>query len=134
MAAWPAGGLRDEKQEVMGPAQRPVEIDVDRSRELRIVWADGHRSVYPLPALRRACPCAACRSEREQRGAGGLPVVRSAATQAEMATVEEVALVGQYAVQIRWKDGHATGIYEFAYLRELDPTAPPAGGAANSAG
>jgi len=30
-------------------------------------------------------------------------------------------LVGRYAVQIHWSDGHATGIYTFSYLRNLCP-------------
>ena len=31
---------------------------------------------------------------------------------------EEVALVGRYAISIRWSDGHGTGIYSFQQLRE----------------
>ncbi|MGA0174271.1 MAG: gamma-butyrobetaine hydroxylase-like domain-containing protein, partial [Phycisphaerales bacterium] len=30
-------------------------------------------------------------------------------------------LVGQYAVRIGFSDGHSTGIYSWAYLREIDP-------------
>jgi DUF971 family protein len=28
-------------------------------------------------------------------------------------------LVGGYALQPRWSDGHSTGIYSFTYLRRL---------------
>jgi DUF971 family protein len=31
-------------------------------------------------------------------------------------------IVGGYAVQPRWRDGHATGIYSFQYLRKLSST------------
>jgi len=31
----------------------------------------------------------------------------------------DVALVGQYALQIAFASGHATGIYTFRYLRQL---------------
>jgi len=34
-------------------------------------------------------------------------------------TVSEVGLVGQYALQIGFASGHATGIYTFRYLRNL---------------
>lgn len=30
-------------------------------------------------------------------------------------------LVGRYALQIFWSDGHSTGIYTFPYLREICP-------------
>jgi DUF971 family protein len=30
-------------------------------------------------------------------------------------------LVGNYAMQIEWSDGHGSGIYSFEYLREISP-------------
>lgn len=36
-------------------------------------------------------------------------------------------LVGQYAVRIGFSDGHSTGIYSWAYLREIDPGPATAG-------
>jgi DUF971 family protein len=32
---------------------------------------------------------------------------------------ERAELVGRYALQIFWNDGHSTGIYSFDYLRSL---------------
>lgn len=32
-------------------------------------------------------------------------------------------LVGRYALQIFWNDGHSSGIYAFSYLRDLCPCA-----------
>jgi DUF971 family protein len=32
-----------------------------------------------------------------------------------------VELVGQYALQFEWSDGHRTGIYSFERLRQLCP-------------
>mgnify|MGYP002004601913 FL=1 len=34
-------------------------------------------------------------------------------------TAEELELVGNYAVRIRFSDGHDTGLYTWAYLRSL---------------
>ena len=36
-----------------------------------------------------------------------------------MVTVDEAELVGRYALRIRWKDGHDSGVYDFALLRSL---------------
>ena len=33
--------------------------------------------------------------------------------------IEDVEIVGRYALTFRWSDGHDTGIYSFRYLREI---------------
>jgi DUF971 family protein len=33
--------------------------------------------------------------------------------------INDLQLVGRYAINFRWSDGHETGIYSFRYLREL---------------
>lgn len=101
------------------PAVRPQAIALDRSKELRITWSDGVVSLYPLAELRRACPCAGCRQQREETSRSALPVAAEPGMQRDMATAETVELVGHYALRIRWKDGHDTGIYDFARLRSL---------------
>jgi DUF971 family protein len=110
-------------------SSQPVQIELDRTRELRITWADGVRSRVPLAVLRRACPCAACRAQREAlRGSGGLPVVPAAAEQRGMALADTAELVGQYGLRITWKDGHSTGIYDYELLRSLERAPRPEGG------
>ncbi len=37
-------------------------------------------------------------------------------------TLQEIWGVGQYAIGLRWGDGHDSGIYTFEYLRELAGT------------
>jgi DUF971 family protein len=106
-------------------ATQPVEIDLDRQRELRIRWADGAETVLPLPKLRRACPCAACRQEREDHDRGGkLTIVPQRQAADAMVRADTAELVGNYALRIRWADGHDTGIYGFAFLRSIDATQP----------
>lgn len=94
--------------------------------ELRIEWSDGHVSAIPLPALRRACPCATCADERAKRVAAsgahspsGLRIVSGPAL-ADLA-ISRIVAVGRYAVQIVWADGHETGIFSFEQLRALCP-------------
>jgi DUF971 family protein len=35
--------------------------------------------------------------------------------------MEAIEPVGNYALQIRWNDGHAAGIYSYEYLRGICP-------------
>ena len=80
-----------------------------------ITWEDGKHTTYSGEQLRWACPCAECRGEA---GAPGrLSRVKSLSPD-EM-RIKDVALVGQYAFQIAFESGHATGIYTFSYLRAL---------------
>jgi len=102
-----------------GGRLEPADMERDENR-LAIVWKDGHRSTYSFDELRRACPCATCRTERESAAAaGGLRVVSSNAP--VHAALSDVQWVGWYAFRFGWEDGHDTGIYSFEYLRALCP-------------
>lgn len=98
-------------------AVQPLSVDIDRQSSLRIGWADGHVCEIPLALLRRACPCATCRQEREAREKNPLHVMRSG--EAESSTAEGAELIGNYALRLRWMGGHDTGIYEWSFLRSL---------------
>ena len=37
----------------------------------------------------------------------------------EKIEIRDISIVGRYALNFRWSDGHETGIYSFRYLREL---------------
>jgi DUF971 family protein len=84
--------------------------------ELAISWNDGTESFIKLETLRRACPCAACGGEPDVLGNVSRPHV-SYTDQSFQLTGFEV--VGGYALQPRWADGHSSGIYSFTYLRRL---------------
>ena len=97
-----------------GPAIEPREIKQDGDAGLRITWADGHVSQFTAAALRRVCPCAQCVNEWT-----GQRVLKPDSI-AEELTINDLSLVGRYAINFRWSDGHDTGIYSFRYLRELN--------------
>lgn len=99
----------------------PAKIHLDRERSLTIQWNDGRRSVYPLDHLRSACPCASCREQRERPKPPGLSLPILAQNHQSRAQAVTASLVGRYAIQIVWADGHDTGIYDFQYLRQIDP-------------
>ena len=84
--------------------------------ELAIRWNDGAESYLDLQFLRRACPCAACGGEPDVLGNVIGRAVSYSENSFELAGFE---IVGGYAVQPRWRDGHNTGIYSFQYLRRL---------------
>ena len=84
--------------------------------ELAIVWNDTTESFFNLEMLRRTCPCAACGGEPDVLGNISRPNVSYSEKSFQLVGFE---LVGGYAVQPRWADGHSTGIYSFTYLRRL---------------
>jgi DUF971 family protein len=84
--------------------------------ELAIVWNDGAESYFKLEMLRRACPCAACGGEPDVLGNISRPLVSYNEKSFQLAGFQ---LVGGYALQPHWADGHNTGIYSFTYLRRL---------------
>jgi DUF971 family protein len=85
-------------------------------RELAVQWNDGTESYFELERLRRACPCAACGGEPDVLG----QVVRPEVTYIDASFhLKAFNVVGGYALQPRWADGHETGLYSFAYLKRL---------------
>ena len=84
--------------------------------ELAIQWNDGTESYLDLQFLRRACPCAACGGEPDVLGNIMRPNVSYSENSFDLVGFE---IVGGYAIQPRWADGHITGIYSFQYLRRL---------------
>ena len=83
---------------------------------LAVLWSDGHESALAYSYLRERCPCATCGEKGgvQNPAPGSLPLLDHAVPRPERAE-----LVGRYALQIFWSDGHSTGIYSFEYLRSL---------------
>lgn len=84
-------------------------VPIEEDNLLRILWDDDELSGYPLAYLRGWCPCAACQGHGAERHFIEVNNPRLAG----------VSMVGNYALNPRWADGHETGIYTFEYLREL---------------
>ena len=84
--------------------------------ELALSFADGYEAYLPLPMLRRSCPCALCQGEPDAMGRVVRPKVEYGPRAFELLKFE---LVGGYAIQIYWADGHSSGLHSFDYLRKL---------------
>jgi len=96
---------------------QPADLKIKLAEQtLRIQWQDGRDSVFDLGQLRRHCPCATCREQRADTSP--LPVLNINTNQA-VPTVTSARLVGNYALQLVWSDGHDAGIFDFRYLRFL---------------
>ncbi len=90
----------------------PVEIRLAKDRRtLHVAFDDGKAFGLPAELLRVTSPSAEVQghSEAERKTVGGKRNV----------TILSVDPVGNYAVRIGFDDMHATGIYSWAFLRDL---------------
>ena len=115
-----------------------VKVHVSSGAGIDITWADNHSSHYGFAYLREECPCAMCNDERMKKAAGQqkdkqllkdnpslvpAPVLSSPLLPMFKAklTATSAHAVGNYALQIDFNDGHATGIFSFDFLRTICP-------------
>lgn len=100
----------------------PTNITLNQpAQRLIIDWSDGRICEYPLGPLRLACPCVDCRGGHERMGQAFDPKNLADLIPTRTYQVERLELVGNYALQFFWDDGHHTGIYTWDYLYRLCP-------------
>jgi prepilin-type processing-associated H-X9-DG protein len=113
----------------LDPRRKPasVKIHVKSGAGVDIAWADGHASHFDFPYLREQCPCATCNDERGKKEEFTSAIAGSTASSAALPMfkpkprAQAATQVGNYAIQITFSDGHATGIYSYDHLRTLCP-------------
>jgi DUF971 family protein len=115
-----------------------VKVHVSSGAGVDITWSDSHASHFDFAYLREQCPCAMCNDEREKRADaekkderlktehaphGPAPALSSPLLPMfkPKLTAKAAHAVGNYALQIDFNDGHATGIYSFDFLRTICP-------------
>ena len=99
---------------------KPVSIKRSTDGSIVIRWDDGETTQCTPVQLRDACPCAECQGETVLLHTyKPIPQLHVAGHY----DIEAIVPVGSYAIQITWGDGHATGLYTWAYLHRL--TLPP---------
>jgi DUF971 family protein len=99
----------------------PRNLDLKKDRGLTVEWADGATSYYSVAYLRRMSPSAEAKELRDQLQKNPLTVLPAAKGGGGPVVVTDAELVGNYAIKFTFSDGHSTGIYSWAYLREIDP-------------
>ena len=99
----------------------PTSINIDKTqRMMTIDWSDGHISFFEFGLLRAACPCADCRGGHENmKPEPDADVFEKILPESDKTRINEVALVGNYAITIVWEDGHQHGIFNWSFLRML---------------
>jgi len=91
----------------------PRDIKAHQAEQvLEITWPDGEVHRLPYRFLRAECPCASCRDEWS-----GARIIQIEHVREEI-KLEGLELVGNYALQPSWNDGHSSGIYTWELLRE----------------
>jgi DUF971 family protein len=95
---------------------RPVSLSKEGDNRLVIEWNDGHRSVLAWAHIRKNCPCAGCREERNQP-VNPLRILKPN----EIGPLKPVSFtpIGHYAYKIVWSDGHDSGLFTLEHLRAL---------------
>ncbi len=91
----------------------PAAIQALGRTDVTITWEDDRVTTLSARRLRGLCGCAYCVDEMTGRA------LLDPGTIPEDLRVEHVELVGQYAMAVRFSDGHATGIYRFDKLHVL---------------
>jgi DUF971 family protein len=95
---------------------RPLDIQ-PIGNEMAIKWDDGSEDFIPLETLRRHCPCAGCKGETDIMG--NLYKNPPQPLSPKAFELLRFIVVGGYAIQPVWADGHATGIFSFDYLKHV---------------
>jgi len=91
----------------------PTQIIEESDAEVSIKWSDDAETLYNASALRRACPCAGCVHEWT-----GEKILKPENIPEDL-TFSSIGVVGRYALNFIFSDGHDSGIYTFTYLRQL---------------
>ena len=86
-----------------------------KERVLQITWGPGHIGRFATKYLRCECACAGCVDERT-----GIRTL-DPNTVVEDIDIAEIEMVGNYAIRIRWSDGHDTGLYTWEHLARIRP-------------
>ena len=104
--------LRDRGLSAGGATRWPVELRLKKAEKvLEVAYDDGSRFSLPAEYLRVESPSA------EVQGHG--PSQKKIVPGRRHVKIAAIEPVGHYAIRIVFDDRHDTGIYSWAYLREL---------------
>jgi DUF971 family protein len=91
----------------------PVQIIEEGDSEILITWSDDIETRYVATDLRRSCPCAGCINEWT-----GEKMLDDSKIPDDI-SIKHTTIVGRYALNFHFSDGHDTGIFSFGFLRKL---------------
>ncbi len=91
----------------------PLQVIEESDSEISIIWSDDAETKYNAAELRRNCPCAGCVNEWT-----GEKILRDESVSDDL-SFTHTSIVGRYALNFHFSDGHDTGIFTFKFLRGL---------------
>lgn len=91
----------------------PTKIIEEDSSTISIEWSDGTESTYHAAQLRRNCPCAGCIDEWT-----GEKMLEDKTVPDDI-SFSHTSIVGRYALNFHFSDGHETGIFSFKFLNDM---------------
>lgn len=93
---------------------QPVKIKLNKQESLTIIWDNGNEHNYPLKFLRDESPDATNKGEtilwKHYEPNPQSP------DQPGKYEISKIETVGNYAIQIKWKDGYDYGLYSWDLL------------------
>jgi DUF971 family protein len=95
----------------------PTQIKKTENNSLMVNWNDGKVTEITLTKLRDECPCVNCKGE-SVLFESYIPI-KTPFKAAGFYEIDKLESVGNYAISVKWKDGHDTGIYSWDILRNL---------------
>jgi ATP-binding protein involved in chromosome partitioning len=112
-----AENMASELDEIFfGNRQAPLQVlsvePNDKAKMAKISWSDGVQSLVSFKDFRFICPCAVCVDEHN----GERKIKRE--TISDDIHPLNIRTIGNNALQVKWSDGHDTGIYSYEYLRQ----------------
>ncbi|MBK1696947.1 gamma-butyrobetaine hydroxylase-like domain-containing protein [Rhodovibrio salinarum] len=107
-----AKDIQSDEAQPYGTQHWPLEIRyVQARKELEIDFDDGQTFVYPAELLRVESPSAEVQ--------GHSPAEKQTVSGRKYVGIMTIEPVGNYAIKIHFDDLHDTGIFSWAYLRQL---------------
>jgi DUF971 family protein len=94
----------------------PTQIKKEENK-LIIKWNNNEIQEITLQKLRDECPCVNCKGE-SVIFESYIPI-KTPFKPSGFYEIDKIDSVGNYAIQIKWKDGHNTGIYSWDVLRAI---------------
>ncbi len=85
--------------------------------KLEITWNDDTTSIIDIKLLRDECPCVHCKGESVIFDSY-IPI-KSPFKEAGFYEISKITPIGNYAIQVTWKDKHDSGIYSWDMLKSF---------------
>jgi len=102
-----------EKLAKEGQFVEPESVNMVDGGKMIINWNDDHRGEHTAYTLRLNCKCATCVEEHSHK-----KILDVNAVPLDI-KILNIRPVGRYGLNVRFSDGHGTGIYKHVALREI---------------